>query len=171
MAKTIRKPITRAERPGFKNVSNVFLTRPLNALDSIRSGGTLSVNGTELIETGSFEFTIPLGYTGIIRNVNFYFDPLYPPNTLSSVITKIFIDGEPLKHNDAIENLQKMSFSHHFDVSEKRMVKIESIRTSSITLTERNLASPFAYEPTYTGTFILTTNPTFNLASSFERSI
>lgn len=165
-----RAPITKQTRGGL-DVVNIFSTRPLNAIDSIKSGGALTVDATELIETGAFSLTIPNGYTGVIQGVNFFFDPIYPPNTLTSVSTKIFIDNEALKHNDAIADLQSMNFIHHFIASEKNVVEIKSIRISTITLTARNAASAFPYEPTFTCALRITMIPTSNIAANLERLI
>lgn len=167
-AQVVRGP---AIVPGGKtaNVTSIFNSRPVNSKDFYKVGGTLSIDGTGTVETGVFSYQVPNGYVAIINRITFQFDPIYPFNTLSSMLTSITLNNSPIPFNDSWSGPQKTPDNppNLFILADQGWVlTINAVRTSTLSLAARIATSGISYSPNFTadinGTLVLKTASDIN---------
>lgn len=154
------------------NVNSTFDSRPINAADFFKSGGDLVQSTTTLAddtEIGSFDFVIPSGYVAVLRNFAWEFDPIYTQNTITSVRTGLFIDGQAIKFLDVFNDLQITTSSPvntFVIIDENRRLTINAVRLSNIAFAARGIPVP-TFVATFTGNLLQKRNlpPNFEVGS------
>lgn len=134
------------------NVNAVFDSRPVNSVDFYQTGGTLTTNFVGDVETAVLSYVIPNGRIAVVKFVSFEFEPIYPANTVSSVITTVTINGNAIPFNDAFSGPQTRSRIPTFLlVDQGQTLSITSVRTSTLTIAARIALSGVPYIPTFVG--------------------
>lgn len=150
-------------------VTSFFDTRPINAQDYFKSGGTLVQSTTTLADdtdTGTFTFVIPTGYVAILRAFAWEFDAVYTQNTITSVTTGLKVDDMAVKFLDVFNDLQittSRPINTHLIIDEEQTLKITSTRISNIAFAGRGIPVP-----TYVATFEGNLLQKRNLPANFE---
>lgn len=151
------------------DVTSTFETRPINAQDFFKSGGTLVQSTTTLLddtETGTFSFIIPSGFVAVLRSFAWEFEPVYTQNTIITATTGLTIDGAAVKFLDVFNDLQittSRPVQTHVIVDENQTLEIRSVRISNIAFAARGIPVP-DYVATFTGNLLQKRN----LPANFE---
>lgn len=141
-------------------VTSTFETRPINAQDFFRSGGSIAFSTTTLVddtETATFSFTVPNGRVAILRQFGWQFDPIYVDSTITSMTTFISADNQRVANYDSILDLQYIEdrIPAHFIFPEKTVITITSIRLSTVSLAARALTATPTYLAQLYGNLLL----------------